>query len=477
MCLHRDRAWLHEIRQARFVVAAAMILTIPTITASGAGGNEDRLPVGISEGIAQENHIPGAWPAEATSSVPLYLNSPSMYYPTETGGICWASATASILGYWDRNSYNGTRYWNLFAHGTAPLLELSLPSGPGHSGADVKSVVEWFAHEYYVVKPPLAEDQIIRNFVNGIRGLDFSVSYESAATDFAGKSSHFSLIQTDIDAGRPVSIGSWGNYFGGPHQVPVTGYREMSNMVESVVFVHRNTGDLRREYVNFFTASWNSLDMNRIIPGGEPEDPYEVFGDNGTSTQVTIDPDHTYAFRQTRSLGVSGDEDWVRLEGRDGQRYTIATTGPGPDSDTALTLFADGGAVEVKQDTDGGDEAGTSLLEWHCWSDQEVLIRVSCGVHGSYGPAAFYHLEATSSPTAFSNRPPVLMGLEPASGESIQVKWESLPDQRYRVEFSTNLQEGFHVLASNLFAAEGIHAYLDGQPLAPVKFYRITTGP
>ncbi len=467
---------MNRLKDTAAVAALGCILTLSGAVTPATVVASDKGQSLLSPEMIRENHIPGAWPDAPTSSVPLYLNRPSMYYPAAGGGLCWASATASILGYWDRTPYNGVQYWNLFRHGIAPLHEPALPIGPGHDGADVKAVVEWFANAYYG-EGRVDEDAIIREFVNAERDLNFNVIYVPAAHSFNAKTNHFAAIQTDIDAGRPVSIGSYGNYFGGAHQVPVTGYLEMSNAVNSMVFVHRNTGDQRREYVNPFADTWGGLDMNRILPGGVPVDRYEAEGDNSAVTPVTIDPDHTYAFRQTHNFSTPADTDWVRLEAVAGRRYTLATTGLGPDADTVLTLFNGDGLTVIKQDEERGDAPAASLLHWYCWADGPMLIRVSSGGLGSHGHAAFYHLEVSYEASEYTNRPPVILGLTAMGDGKMHLNWESLPDQRYSIHYSTNLQEGFHVLQSNIFAVQEMHAFLDEQPPSASKFYKITVDP
>lgn len=120
-----------------------------------------------------ENYIPGA--LDTPSSFPLYLNAPNMYYPGASGGLCWASANAGVFAYWDRNAYNGVKYWNLVDNGTAPLREPVLPNAPGHGQGDVKSVVAWLAHQYYGLLRK-DEDAILSEFANTLNGLSFAIS-------------------------------------------------------------------------------------------------------------------------------------------------------------------------------------------------------------------------------------------------------------------------------------------------------------
>jgi len=350
------------------------------------------------DGVKNENYIPGA--TNTPSLVPTYLNDPSMYYPAASGGLCWASATADILAYWDRNAHSGVRYWNLIDNGTAPLLQSSLPIAPGHDEADVKSVIAWLAHQYYGLSRT-DEDVMIEEIANSTNGLTFDATYHGPVSSTAERTTFLGTIKTEIDAGRPISLGSWGTYFGGAHQVPVIGYKEMSNTVNSTVYIHRNTGGTQSEYVNFYASSWGNLDMDQIVPGGTPVDGYEPQGDNSSSTTVTLDPDDTYNFRQTHNFSVSDDADWIRLSTVSNRQYTIETVSLGANCDSLLALFQSDGITQTTQDDNGGSEARASKIVWNCWTTGTVLIRVTDSING-YGHAANYDLEVSYGPAANS---------------------------------------------------------------------------
>ncbi|MDD4102815.1 MAG: hypothetical protein PHU80_09345, partial [Kiritimatiellae bacterium] len=341
--------------------------------------------------LKAENYIPGTF--DATPSLPLYLNSPDMYYPDAVGGLCWASANADIFAYWDRTAYNGIKYWNLVDNGTAPLREPDLPTAPGHDQGDVKSVVNWLAHQYYGLQRG-DEAAVLAEFANASNGLTFVVSYHGPAGTTATKTPLLNTIKGEIDAGRPLSAGSWGTYFGGPHQVPIMGYKEMSNTVDSTIYIHRNTGGTQSEYVNFFASSWGNLDMDKIVPGGTPVDHYEAMGDNTSATTVTIEPDHVYNFRQTHNFSFAGDADWIRLNAVAGRKYTFLTQNLGAACDTVLNLYAGNGTTLLAQDDDGGDEAGSSKIIWNCYASATVYIRVTEKSSRS-GHAANYDVQAS----------------------------------------------------------------------------------
>jgi hypothetical protein len=346
------------------------------------------------DGVKQENYIPGA--TNTTSSVPLYLNNPSMYYPAASGGLCWASANADILAYWDRNPHAGTQYWNLVDNGTAPLRQPALPTAPGHDMANVYDTINWLAHQYYGLGRS-DEDGILEEYANDTNGLAFNATYHGPVSSTADRTTFLGIIKNEIDAGRPISIGSWGTYFGGAHQVPVIGYKEMSNTVNSTVYIHRNTGGTQSEYVNFFSSSWGNLDMDQIVPGGTPIDHYEARGDNSAATVVSLDPDAVYDFRQTHNFSSPGDEDWVQLDCTSGKRYTIETVALGTNCDTVATLYKPDGTTVIWQDDNGGIQAGESAIAWNCWSNGTYLVKLT-EAGGASGHDANYNLEIAYGP-------------------------------------------------------------------------------
>lgn len=343
------------------------------------------------DGIKSENYLPGA--KDTVSSVPTYLNNPTMYY-NSPGGICWATCNADILGYWDRTAYNGVKYWNLIDNGTAPLLQPSLPAAPGHNEADVKSMVVMLATQYYGAGRT-DEDVIIEEIANGTNGLAFNATYHGPVGTTTSKSNYYQLVKGEVDAGRPIGLGSWGNYFGGPHQVPVIGYREMSNAVNSTVYIHRNTGGTESEYVNFFSSLWGNLDMDQIVPGGNPVDHYEAKGDNTSATLVSLNPNDVYDFRQTHNFGTVGDVDWIKLTVVTGRQYVVETKNLGASADTLLSLYASNGTTLVAQDDNGGGGLASKII-WRCWTEGTYFLRVTNMIN-SAGHAANYDVQVTNS--------------------------------------------------------------------------------
>jgi hypothetical protein len=342
-----------------------------------------------SDGVKSSNSIPGA--ASSPSLLPTYLNNPSMYDPAASGGLCWATANGDIFAYWDRNTYtNGVQYWNLADNGTAPLLQPSLPAAPGHSQGNIQAAITWLATKYYN-EGNGDEKAVLETWANTTNGLAFSVTYHGPVSTTADRTTLFGVIKGEIDAGRPISIGSWGTYFGGAHQIPVMGYIEMSNAVNSVVYIHRNTGGTESEYVSIYASTWGNLDMDQIIPGGTPVDEYEAQGDNTSATAVALDPDSVYGFRQTHNFSYAGDPDWVKITCVSGKQYTITTSSLGTNCNTVLSLLRSNGVTQIAQDDDGGGEARASRINWNCWSNGLYLVRLTDKVSG-YGPAANYDL-------------------------------------------------------------------------------------
>ncbi|HRT04429.1 MAG TPA: Ig-like domain-containing protein [Kiritimatiellia bacterium] len=389
------------------------------------------------DGVKAENYVSGA--TNSPSTVPTYLNNPTMYYPAGAGGICWATANTDIFAYWDRNAYSsGVQYWNLVDNGTAPLLQPTQPAAPGHDQAFVSNVVAALAHQYYGLSRG-DEDVILEEFANGTNGLAFNATYHGPTNTTAGKSNYLGVIKTEINAGRPLSIGSWGSYFGGAHQVPVLGYKEMSNVVNSTVYIHLNMGDTQNQYVNFFASTWDNLDMDQIVPGGTPVDEYEAKGDNAAATTVDLLPDHLYEFRQTHNFSFVGDQDWVRLAVVSNRRYSIWTTNLGASADTVLTLFANDGTTQLAQDDDGGSSARASKIVWNCWSNGTVRLRATDKASGS-GPSANYDLQvayaAGASPAAASGPSPADLATGVATNPTLS--WTAGTGATgYRVNFGT----------------------------------------
>lgn len=405
------------------------------------------------------NYIPGATNNPPTH-VPLYLNDNDMYYPPASGGLCWASAAGSIIGYWDRTPYNGTNYWNLIDHGTAPLRQPELPTEAGHDQADVKSVIAHLAHQYYGENRTSEEAAILDEYINQTNGLDFSIQYHSAISGLADRTNYYAIIRGEIDAGRPVSIGSYDTYFGGAHQVPVYGYRETSNIVNSTVYVHRNTGGTQREYASIFASNWGNMDMNTFVPGGTPADHYEALGDNDSGSAVTINPDDIYNFRQTHNFSVTNDQDWISLQALSNRLYTIQTGNPGTNCHTLLTLFSSDGTTWLAQNDNGGEEEGASEINWYCHTNLNVFIRAT-EKFGRHGPAANYDLQVSYAIDTDGDEVPDWMeeiaGTDTNdSGDVFLIEtfsipqetgtavlcWNSVTDRTYTVYMSTNLTKG-----------------------------------
>jgi hypothetical protein len=140
------KAGYHQLRLS--------IDTGSSVTESSETNNKYQRNRYLSNFLVEEKEIPGA--SQNPSSVPTYRNDEG-FYPipgySPGQGICFATSIADILGYWDRNAYNGIRYWNLISNGTAPLLQSVMPASPGHDGANVANLIIDVGTRYYVQNP------------------------------------------------------------------------------------------------------------------------------------------------------------------------------------------------------------------------------------------------------------------------------------------------------------------------------------
>jgi hypothetical protein len=321
-------------------------------------------------------------------------------------------------------------------------------------------------------------------------------------------------------------VGSYGAYFGDFHEAPVIGYIKMSNTVDSMLYIHRNTGGTESEYVNPFDARWGDLDMDLIVPGGTPTDAYDAMGDNNASTPVSLNPDNIYGFRQTHNIGAAGDVDWIRLSAIAGRQYTLATTHLGTNADTVLSLIATNGVTELARDDNSGDSPGASKIVWNCWVGDAYFIRVSPAATNFCGPNANYDLEVsyTTLPgglTASNGTPKAWLeayrlanaatnwdaaelgdtdgdglpawqeyvaGTDPTNPLSLfavsnltavidsgcVIRWSSVSNRTYGLERADDIVHGnFVTIASNLPARPPSNAHTDAVNGVSRRFYRI----
>jgi hypothetical protein len=372
---------------------------------SNEGNNEYTRQVYVNELIINQNEIPGA--SDNPSSVPTYLNSQVLYpVPGHDGGICWATATADILAYWDRNAYNGIIYWKLVDHGFAPLLQNNLPTLPGHNEADVRTLVINLGTRYYVNNQ--AEDAIIEDVCNTENNLSFDATYHTPVSSIADKTIYFGTIADEIDAGRPVGIGSWGNYFEGAHQIPVIGYIEVANNTESEIYIHRNTGGTQSEYVNLFDPNWGSLDMDSIVPNGTPVDHYDPNDTAGSAK--SLDPDDIYDFRQTHNFHDSGDVDWIKFDAESDRRYTISIVNRGSTFLLHTDIYRNGGNDFVK-----GHSGNSSFsLTYDSYWPETIYIKTYASIN-DYGHDTNYDIEVSYTEAVPDTDAPVISNVIVAS--------------------------------------------------------------
>ncbi|KAA0255054.1 MAG: DNRLRE domain-containing protein [Acidobacteria bacterium] len=400
--------------------------------------------------------------------LPEYINDNDEYVPwcgePCAKGICWATANAGVLAYWDRNSYsNGVTYWNLVDNGVAQQNEDTQPTAPGHDGANVAALVSELALRYYVNQDP--EASILSSITSG-KGLAFSISYRPGVDSQAGKEGYFDELKAEIDAGRPLSVGSYcpdpdwevvcpDLYFGGPHQVPVMGYVEAGNPEESTFFVHLNKGDptggTSDTWVNFFDDRWYRLDMDLLVPGGTPADQYE--NDNTREDAKVLDPLDVYGFRQTHNFkaGVlgGGDDtvDWVRFTAQAGRRYTVLTEHLGANVEPWLRLEWDGGGSQFLE--------GGRIVVWDCAVNTTAYVRVT-NTLGSVGHDTNYDLAVTSVlvPLVSIGDATVLEGDSGTTTAIFTVSLSSTPTQMVSVDFAT--ANGTALAGSDYVATSGV---------------------
>ncbi|UCC98399.1 MAG: C10 family peptidase [Phycisphaerales bacterium] len=251
----------------------------------------------VHDDIVRKNEIPGA-SNKPYSSVPVYVNNQAVYdipgYPNDKG-ICVATATADILGYWDRTPYEGVTYSNLVANIIAPLRDTSPPN------ANVRDLVVTLGKYYYV--DHYSTDQVkreaIRYVANELNGYGFDVQlYDTDAGET--KNQLFQRIRTEIDAARPVlwGVDSLSQEARSGHAMPVIGYVDCSGTDFDSAFVHVNltiNGDDGRsdEYVYWYGGDLldvDSDDIVTIIPGISESGPSKATNPtpvNGATNQLT----------------------------------------------------------------------------------------------------------------------------------------------------------------------------------------------
>ena len=395
--------------------------------------------------------------------LPVYLNNCHTLYPIPgyvCNGICWATANADILAYWDRHPYsNGVRYWNLVDGGTAQLTESAQPTAPGHTGANVAAVVTELGTRYYVNHD--GEENILDAVTNSQNGLSFDNNYHGTVDTQAARQNYFSILKAEIDAGRPLSVGSVcpddnysqvcpGMIFGGPHQVPVHAYIEARNPVESTFYIHYNTGGSNDQWVNFFDPLWYLLDMDTLVPGGTPNDEFE--DDDTKADAKVIDPLDTYGFRQTHNfkagiLGIGDDAvDWVRFAAQAGRRYTIKAEDLGAAVDTLLHLEWDGSAQTL--------EASRQLV-WDCGGDTTAYVRIT-NTMGTVGNDTNYDLSVTSTvlPVIAIGGAALTEGNSGNTNAIVGVMLSSASSQQVTVEYVT--ADGTATAGADYVASTGV---------------------
>ncbi len=377
--------------------------------------NQFRRIVARFDAVTAEAYIPGA--NAVTSSVPMYQNNINLYpipgHRDPGFGICFATYVADVLGYWDRTTYtnNGIQYWNLVDHGVAPLRQ---PVGAGQEDADVYGLILPVGTMYYTTNMPSDggwDDVVIRQQCNTNLGLAFGSTLYPGQIKASTPDQFVTLytqIVVEVDAGHPVGAGFYGStYFGSAHQVPVLGYVRMSNMVDSLLYIHRNQSPARSEYINYFAASSGTeRDMATIIPGGVPVDGYHRAGiGTNAATAAALNPDDPYGFRQTHCFTSTADAVWIALTNLAGRQYTVDICHRGTNADTLLTLLAGDRQTVVAQ--------GSTQLTWRCWTTGANYLVVTPGSGVANGAWAWANFDVEVD---YTNVNPWLVVASPVGG-------------------------------------------------------------
>jgi len=96
---------------------------------------------------------------------------------------------------------------------------------------------------------------------------------------------------------------------------------------------------------------------------------------------------------QVHTIDPAGDVDWVYVDLAAGQSYYFATGGLGPDTDTALALYAADGQTQLAENDDCGAERW-SCLDFTAATSGRYYLKVRDYLPNMGGPAHTYTLSA-----------------------------------------------------------------------------------
>ena len=306
------------------------------------------------------------------------------YTQWNADGICVATCSADIIGYWDRSeSDSGITYWNLVDHGNAPLIDFL--NGRIDGQGDVSAVVDYVGSRYYPGGTDTDKRDLLQEFCNTENGLNFSIDLD----DWQTQGALWENMKQEINANRPVM---WGTEMAlGGHSLPIIGYYESASTTDA--FVHVNLGGTGDSWIDWFGGDGlDAEDIVKILPGGTPTDHYE--SDNTSVEANFIDPDATYAFRQTHNFITPSDDDWIKWEAQPYRKYSVISANLGSQASTDVTVYRDGElSTPYTLDTNGG----TAKLFAPTLTARTFYIKVENG--NSYsGPHTNYDIEVDYDP-------------------------------------------------------------------------------
>jgi len=338
---------------------------------------------------------------------PIYIQNEyeRFAYEWSSGVTGMDLALADILGYWDRYAdHNGVICWTLIPNGVAPLID-DFPMASGHTLGAVYETVYQLSWLHYQQKETV--DRTLERY-SGACGLQFNAQ---RYTD--DKAYLWNIIKGEIDRGQPAIATT--RRIGSEFQtraMPVIGYRIIRQddiACFQVLLVFNDPQCRMQAWVNWYggdTADLDIVEVYTVVPGGGPGLPTDVYESQNWSydddyyNATPIDPDHTYAFRQTHNFGIKipdflqdDRQDWVKFDARAGETYTIETEALGDECDTVLALYF--GTTFVASDDNSGDDGRSSRIVWSCKQDRTAHVQIT-DRNGNTGPDTKYDICITS---------------------------------------------------------------------------------
>jgi len=366
----------------------------------------DNQYINIIADVSLENEIP-----YLDTNFPSYMNNPEVYWLTDVeyeNGICAATSAAMILGYWDITPYNGKLYWNLIKHGPTAIVD---PLDFADKQED--DVVVDIAGYFYVdpgwedEDADVIEADSIRNFINNIRGLNFTVDLDDAWFEGHTTGELFETLKNEIDSGRPVSLGvddfdynddTITLSFGDKHSMPVVAYHQGPDF--SYVKVNPNAGGAPSlQWVNWYGGGplenfddYNIWDLNvdsiiKIIPGGTSRDSYET--DDDREHASFLQPTDRFRRKQTHNFHQSGDVDWIEFNVYENMQYTVLITNRGSNFMLYTEIYDSNGNII---ESASGSSDFSIINDYNIYSHETLYIKCY-SLTNDYGHETNYDIE------------------------------------------------------------------------------------